>query len=65
MIMSRNHESVTSSDNRQTVFGGLKQQQISLNMQIRLAMQLHDTNTQKKLEKEMAEITERINCFSH
>lgn len=63
--MSRNHESVTSSDNRQTVFGGLKQQQISLNMQIRLAMQLHDTNTQKKLEKEMAEITERINCFSH
>lgn len=63
--MSRNHESVTSSDNRQTVFGGLKQQQISLNMQIRLAMQLHDTNTQKKLEKEMVEITERINCFSH
>lgn len=63
--MSRNDAFAASSDNRQTVFVGLKQQQIALNMQIRLAMQLHDINTQKRLEKEMAEIMKRINYFSH
>lgn len=61
--MTTDNTSITSADNRQTVFGGLKQQQIALNIQIRLAMQLHDLRTQEKLEKEMDEITKRINCF--
>lgn len=55
---------MTLADNRRVLFGGLKQQQIAVNMQIRLAMQLHDTHTQEKLEKEMAEITEKINHFN-
>lgn len=61
--MITDNASMISSDNRRTVFGGLKQQQIALNMQIRLAMQLHDLRTQEKLEKEMTKITERINYF--
>ena len=47
-----------------TVFMNLKQQQYALNMQIRLAMQIHDAQTQADLEKELEKITERIKRFS-
>ena len=37
-----------------------KDQQCSLNMQIRLAMQLHDTQTQADLEKRLKEVLEQL-----
>lgn len=49
-----------SLDIRKTKFTLLKDQQCSLNMQIRLAMQLHDMQTQADLEKELKEVTEQI-----
>ena len=39
----------------------LKDQQCSLNMQIRLAMQLHDMQTQADLEKRLKEVLEQLN----
>lgn len=58
--MNGGNRSNASSNIRKTAFNRLKQQQRALNMQIRLAMQLHDTREQARLEKELAEITERI-----
>lgn len=52
------------SNTMTTVFTNLKQQQYALNMQIRLAMQIHDAKAQADLEKEMEEITEKIKHFS-
>lgn len=52
------------SNTMTTVFMNLKQQQYALNMQIRLAMQIHDAQAQADLEKEMEEITEKIKHFS-
>lgn len=52
------------SNTMTTVFTNLKQQQYALNMQIRLAMQIHDAQAQADLEKEMEEITEKIKHFS-
>ncbi|NBI58944.1 hypothetical protein D3Z53_12935 [Lachnospiraceae bacterium] len=49
-----------SLDIRKTKFTLLKDQQCSLNMQIRLAMQLHDMQTQADLEKELKVVTEQI-----
>ena len=49
-----------SLDIRKTKFTLLKDQQCSLNMQIRLAMQLHDMQAQADLEKELKEVTEQI-----
>ena len=49
-----------SLDIRKTKFTLLKDQQCSLNMQIRLAMQLHDLRAQADLEKELKEVTEQI-----
>ncbi len=43
-----------------TKFTSLKQQQYALNMQIRLAMQIHDIQAQENLEKEMEKITEQL-----
>ncbi len=43
-----------------TKFTSLKQQQYALNMQIRLAMQIHDVQAQENLEKEMEKITEQL-----
>ena len=50
-----------SLDIRKTKFTMLKEQQCSLNMQIRLAMQLHDMQAQSELEKKLKKITEQIN----
>ena len=52
------------SNTMTTVFMNLKQQQYALNMQIRLAMQIPDAQTQADLEKELEKITERIKRFS-
>lgn len=58
--MNGDNRSNASSNIRKTAFNRLKQEQCALNMQIRLAMQLHDTQEQARLEKELAEITARI-----
>ena len=50
-----------SLDIRKTKFTMLKDQQCSLNMQIRLAMQLHDMQTQADLEKRLREVLEQLN----
>ncbi len=52
------------SNTLMSAFTNLKQQQYALNMQIRLAMQIHDAQAQEDLEKEMEEITEQIKSFS-
>lgn len=49
-----------SSDIRKTKYTMLKDQQCSLNMQIRLAMQLHDTQAQADLERKLEEVTDQI-----
>ncbi len=53
----------TSSDIRKTKFTMLKDQQCSLNMQIRLAMQMHDIQAQVDLEKKLKEVTEQIDLM--
>ena len=50
-----------SRDIRKTKFTVLKDQQCTLNMQIRLAMQLHDMQTQADLEKRLKEVLEQLN----
>lgn len=59
--MEKNQMTAPSTDIRKTKFTMLKAQQCSLNMQIRLAMQLHDIQTQADLEKKLSEVTEQIN----
>ena len=58
--MKSNHTANPTGDVRKTKFTVLKDQQCPLNMQVRLAMQLHDTQTQADLEKELKEVTEQI-----
>lgn len=58
--MGSNHIANPSPDIRKTKFTVLKDQQCSLNMQIRLAMQLHDMRAQADLEKKLKEVTEQI-----
>ncbi len=58
--MDNNHVSDFSLDIRKTKFTMLKNQQCSLNMQIRLAMQLHNTQVQKELEEKLQEVTDQI-----
>lgn len=58
--MKSYHTANSSSDIRKTRFTVLKDQQYSLNMQVRLAMQLHDAQAQEDLEKELKEVTEQI-----
>lgn len=53
-----------ASNTMSTRFTSLKQQQCALNMQIRLAMQIHDAQAQADLEKEMEKINEQIRCVS-
>ena len=49
--MNNNQISNHSSGIRKTKFTCLKDQQCTLNMQIRLAMQLHNKQVQEELEK--------------
>lgn len=58
--MRSDHNANPSPDIRKTKFTALKDQQCSLNMQIRLAMQLHDMQAQADLEKKLEEVTEQI-----
>lgn len=58
--MGKSQITNSSSGIRKTKFTCLKDQQCSLNMQIRLAMQIHDTRTQADLEKKLKEVTAQI-----
>lgn len=58
--MNHNHELQAANDIRKTHYNNLKQQQCALNMQIRLAMQIHDMETKVRLEKELRELNEQI-----
>uniref|UniRef100_UPI00256FBFCC hypothetical protein n=2 Tax=Sporofaciens musculi TaxID=2681861 RepID=UPI00256FBFCC len=59
--MDSNQMGNSSLDIRKTKFTMLKEQQCTLNMRIRLAMQLHDTQTQADLEVKLKEVLEQIN----
>lgn len=58
--MENRQKTNPSSEIRKTKYTCLKDQQCSLNMQIRLAMQIHDTRTQADLEKKLKEVTAQI-----
>lgn len=58
--MENKHTSDLSSDVRKTRFTILKEQQCSLNMQIRLAMELHNAQVQEELEKELEDTIEQM-----
>lgn len=58
--MENNQMSNSSSGIRKTKFTCLKDQQCSLNMQIRLAMQLHNNQVQEELEKKLEEVTKQL-----
>ena len=59
--MDSNQMGNSSLDIRKTKFTMLKEQHCTLNMRIRLAMQLHDTQTQADLEVKLKEVLEQIN----
>ena len=59
--MDSNQMGNSSLDIRKTKFTMLKEQQCTLNMRIRLAMQLHDMQTQADLEKRLKEVLEQLN----
>ncbi|MCI9340152.1 MAG: hypothetical protein HFG94_05740 [Dorea sp.] len=59
--MENNRMEPHSLDIRKTKFTALKDRQCSLNMRIRLAMQIHDMKAQEDLEKELKEVMEEIN----
>lgn len=52
-----------SSGIRKSRYTCLKDQQCSLNMRIRLAMQIHDTRVCEDLEKELQEVTEQTDIL--
>lgn len=58
--MDNNQITNPSREIRKTKFTCLKDQQCSLNMQIRLAMQLHNRDVQEELEKKLEEVTEQL-----
>ena len=58
--MENNQMSNSSSGIRKTKFTCLKDQQCTPNMQIRLAMQLHNTQVQAELEKKLEEVTKQL-----
>lgn len=62
--MENNNMFNLASNTMSTRFTSLKQQQCALNMQIRLAMQIHDAQAQADLEKEMEKINNQIKCVS-
>ena len=58
--MENSQISNTALKIRKTKFTCLKDQQCSLNMQIRLAMQLHNSQVQAELEKKLEEVTKQL-----
>lgn len=59
--MDSNNKSEKTSDLRKTKFTRLKDQQCSLNMQIRLAMQLHDAQARIDLEEKLKAVMNQLN----
>ena len=58
--MDNSQISNPSTGIRKTRFTCLKDQQCSLNMQIRLAMQLHNSQAQAELEKKLKEVSKQL-----
>lgn len=58
--MNQNTNTAVVSENRVTEFTKLKEQRYTLNMQIRLAMEIHDEKTQGELEEKMTKVLERM-----
>lgn len=61
--MENNQVTNPSPEIRKTKFTCLKDQQCALNMQIRLAMQLHNRQVQEELEKELEDVMKQLECF--
>lgn len=61
--MENNQITNPSSGIRKTQFTCLKDQQCALNMQIRLAMQLHNRQVQEELEEKLKDVTEQLKCM--
>ncbi len=61
--MENNQTANSSSGIRKTKFTCLKNQQCALNMQIRLAMQLHNKQVQEELEKKLEDVTKQLDCI--
>ena len=60
-IQMTNNQMVNSlTDIRKTKFTVLKYQKRSINMQVSMSMQRHDTQMQADLEEKLKEITEQI-----
>lgn len=51
------------SGGRGITLNDLRDQQYSLNMQMLLAIQVHDDAARKRLEKQLAELQEQIDCL--
>lgn len=58
--MDNTQSTNASSEIKKTKYTFLKEQQCSLNMQIRVAMQLHDKSVQEDLEKQLEEVTKQL-----
>ncbi len=58
--MDNTQSTNASSEIMKTKYTFLKEQQCSLNMQIRLAMQLQDKSVQEDLEKQLEEVTKQL-----
>lgn len=58
--MDNTQSTNASSGIMKTKYTFLKEQQCSLNMQIRLAMQLQDKSVQEDLEKQLEEVTKQL-----
>ena len=61
--MENNQTANSSSGIRKTKFTCLKDQQCALNMQIRLAMQLHNKQVQEELENKLEDVTKQLDCI--
>lgn len=61
--MEKNQIANHSSGIRKTQFNCLKDEQCVLNMQIRLAMQLHNRQVQEELEKKLEDVTKQLAVF--
>lgn len=61
--MANNQITNPSSGIRKTQFSCLKDQQCALNMQIRLAMQLHNSQIQEELEEKLKDVTKQLECI--
>lgn len=61
--MNRKNGLQAVTDLGKTHYNNLRQQQCALNMQIRLAMQMYDTDMRVRLEKELEEVNRQMREF--